>query len=71
MGNTRTNSPNTKLTAKQNTINKVAQNTRNSNDNSESDTPDKSKLSFTVIFGDSMVRPLKAGKCQVALAKLC
>ena len=50
--NTRTDSPNTKVTAKQNTINTAAQNTQNSNNKTKSDTPDKRKLPVTVILGD-------------------
>ena len=50
--NTRTDSPNTNVTAKQNTIKTVTQNTQNSNDKTKSDTPDKRKLPVTVILGD-------------------
>ena len=68
--NTKSDSPNTKATAKQNAINTATQNTQNSNDKTESDTPDKRKLPVTVILGDSMRRTLKAGKCHAVLAKL-
>ena len=50
--NTRTDSLNTKVTAKQNTINTAAQNTQNSNNKTKSDTPDKRKLPVIVILGD-------------------
>ena len=68
--NTKSDSPNTKVTAKQNAINTATQNTQNSNDKTESDTPDKRKVPVTVILGDSMRRTLKAGKCHAVLAKL-
>ena len=54
--NTRTDSPNRKITAKQNAINTATQNIQNSNDKTESDTPDKRKLPVTAILGDSMVK---------------
>ena len=47
--NTRTDSPGTKITAKQNAINTATQNIQNSNDKTESDTPDKRMLPVTVI----------------------
>ena len=57
--NKRTDSPNTKVTAKQNAFNTITQNTQNSNDKTESDTPDRRKLLVTVILGDSMVKDFK------------
>ena len=57
--NARTDSPNKKITAKQNAINTATQNTHNSNDKTESDTPDKRKILITVIIGDSMVKDIK------------
>ena len=59
---TRTDSPITKVTTKQNSINTATQNTQNSNDKTESDTPDKRKLPVTVILGDSTVREIKGWK---------
>ena len=67
---TRTDSPNTNITAKQNVTNTATQNTQNSNEKTESDTPDKGKLPVTVIFCDSMVKDIKVGKCQAVLSKL-
>ena len=58
----RTNSPNTKVTAKQNAINAATQNTQNSNDKTERYTPDWRKLPVTVILGDSMVKYIKGWK---------
>ena len=52
--NTRTDKPTTTITAKQNAIDTATQDTQKSNDKKESDTPDKRKLSVTVILGDSM-----------------
>ena len=49
--NTRSGSPDTKVTAKQNAINKAAQNTQNSNNKTESDIPDKRKFPVTAILG--------------------
>ena len=60
--NIRTDSPNTKVTAKQNTINTATQKTQNSNDKTESDTQDKRKLPVTVILDDSMVKDIKDWK---------
>ena len=60
--NTRTDSPNTEITAKQNAINTATQNLQNSNNKSESDTPDKKKLPVTVIPGDSMINDIKGWK---------
>ena len=60
--NPRTDSLNTKVTAKQNAFNTATQNTQNSNDKTESDTPDKRKLLVTVILGDSMVKDFKGWK---------
>ena len=57
--NKRTDSPNTKVTAKQNAFNTITQNTQNSNDKTESDTSDRRKLLVTVILGDSMVKDFK------------
>ena len=59
---TRTDSPNTKITAKQNVINTATQNIQNSNNKTESDTPDKRKLPVTVILDDSMVKDIKDWK---------
>ena len=61
-GNTRIGSQNTKVTTKQNEINTATQNIQNSNDKTESDTPDKRKLPVTVILGDSMVKDIKGWK---------
>ena len=44
------------MTAKQNAINTATHNIQNTNDKTESDTPDKRKLPVTVIHGDSMVK---------------
>ena len=60
--NTRTDSPNTKVTVKQNAINTAAQNKQNSNDKTESDTLDKRKLPVTILLGDSMVKDIKDWK---------
>ena len=49
--NTRSGSPDTKVTAKQNAINKATQNTQNSNNKTESDIPDKRKFPVTAILG--------------------
>ena len=68
--NTRTDSPNTKVTAKQNAINTATQNTQNSNDKTESDTPDKRKLPVTVILGDSMVKDIKGWKMSRSTCKV-
>ena len=57
--NTKSDSPNTKETGKQKAINTAPQNTKNSNNKTESDTPDKRKLPVTVILGDSMVKDIK------------
>ena len=58
--NTRTDSPNTKITAKQNAINTAAQSKQNSN--GTPDIPDKRKLPVTVIIGNSMVKGIKGWK---------
>ena len=60
--NTRTDSPNTKVTVKQNAIKTAAQNKQNSNDKTESDTLDKRKLPVTILLGDSMVKDIKDWK---------
>ena len=60
--NTRTDSTNTKITARQKAVNTAAQNLQNSNDKTESDTPDRRKLPVTVILGDSMVKDIKGWK---------
>ena len=60
--NTKSDSPNTKVTGKQKAINTATQNTQNSNDKTESDTPDKRKLPVTVILGDSMIKDIKGWK---------
>ena len=52
-------SPNTEITAKQNTINTATQNLQNSNNRTESDTPEKRKFPVTVTLGDSMVMDIK------------
>ena len=68
--NTKSDSPNTKVTAKQNAINTATQNTQNSNDKTESDTPDKRKLPVTVILGDSMVKDIKGWKMSRSTRKV-
>ena len=68
--NKKTESQNTKITAKQNVINIATQNTQNSNDKTESDTPDKRKLSVTVIIGDSMVKGIKGWKMSSRTRKI-
>ena len=68
--NTRTDSPNTKVTAKQNAINAATQNLQNSFDKTESDTPDKRKLPVTVILGDSMVKDIKSWKMSNCTRKV-
>ena len=68
--NTRTDSPNTKVTAKQNTIYTATRNTQNSNDKTESDTPDKRKLPVTVILKYSMVKDIKCWKMSNRTRKL-
>lgn len=69
-GNTRINSPNVKVTARQNAVNTATQNMPNSNDKTENETMDKRNLQVTVILGNSMVKDIKDWKCQVVLAKL-
>ena len=59
---TKSDSPNTTVTAKQKVINTATQNTQNSNDKTESDAPDKRKLTVTVILGDSMDKDIKGWK---------
>ena len=66
----RTDSPNTEITAKQNAMNTATQNLENSNDKTESDTPDKKKLPVTVILGDSLIKDIRGWKIQAILAKL-
>ena len=51
--NTRTDSLNKKVTAKQNAINTATQNIQKSNDKTENDTPEKRELPVTVILGNS------------------
>ena len=68
--NTRTDSPNRKITAKQNAINTATQNIQNSNDKTESDTPDKRKLPVTAILGDSMVKDIKRWKMSTRTRKV-
>ena len=65
--NKRTDSPNTEITAKQNTINTATQNLQNSNEKTESDKRKLKLLSYLVVL---WVRTLKAGKCQAVLTKL-
>ena len=68
--NTRTDSPNTNVTAKQNTIKTVTQNTQNSNDKTKSDTPDKRKLPVTAILGDSVVKDIKGSRMSSRTRKV-
>ena len=68
--NTKSDSPNTKVTAKQKAINTAIQNRQNSNDKTESDTPDKRKLPVTVILGDSMVKDIKSWKMSRSTHKV-
>ena len=68
--NTKSNSPNTKVTAKQNAINTATQNTQNSNDKTKSDTPDKRKLPDIVILGDSVVKDIKGWKMSRSTHKV-
>ena len=68
--NTKSDSPNTKETGKQKAINTATQNTKNSNNKSESDTPDKRKLPVTVILGDSMVKDIKGWKLSRSTRKV-
>ena len=51
-GNTRINSPNVKVTARQNAINTATQNMQNFKEKTESDTLENRKLPVTVILGD-------------------
>ena len=60
--NTRTDSLNKKVTAKQNGINTATQNIQKSNDKTESDTPEKRELPVTVILGNSMIKKIKGWK---------
>ena len=69
-GNRRTNSPNTKATAKQYAINAATQNVQNPNDKTESDTPDKRKLPFIITLVDSMAKDIKDWKKSSLLTKL-
>ena len=69
-GNTRTDSPNTKLAPKQNALITATQNTQNSNDKTESDTPDKRKLPVTVIVGDYMVKDIKGWEMSCRTRKV-
>ena len=55
-GNTRINSPNVKVTARQNAINTATQNTQNFKEKTESDTLENRKLPVTVILGDIWLR---------------
>ena len=68
--NTKSDSPNTKETGKQKAINTATQNTKNSNNKTESDTPDKRKLPVTVILGDSMVQDIKGWKLSRSTRKV-
>ena len=69
--NTKSDSPNTKVTGKQKTINTATQNTQNSNDKTESDTPeDKRKLPVTAILGDSMIKGIKDWKMSRSTRKV-
>ena len=67
---TRTDSPITKVTTKQNSINTANQNRQNSNDKTESDIPDKRKLLVTVILSDSMVKDSKGWKISSRTRKV-
>ena len=60
--NTKSDSPNTKVTAKQS----ATQNTQKT----ESDTPDKKKLPVTVIRGDSTVKDIKGWKMSSSTRKV-
>ena len=55
-GNTRINSPNVKVTARQNAINTATQNMQNFKEKTESDTLENRKLPVTVILGDIWLR---------------
>ena len=68
--NTRPDSPNTKITAKQNGINTATQNTQNSNDKTESDTLEKRKLPVSVIRGYFMVKDIKSWKMSSRTCKV-
>ena len=68
--NTRTDSPNTEITAKQNAINTATQNIQNSDDKTESDTPDERKLRVTVILGNSMVKDNRDWKMSSRTSKV-
>ena len=68
--NTKSDSPNTKVTGKQKAINTATQNTQNSNDKTESDTPDKRKLPVTVILGDSMIKDIKGWEMSRSTRKV-
>ena len=68
--NARTDSLNTKVTAKQNAVNTATQNMQSSKDKTESDTPDKRKLPVTVTFGDSMVKDIKGWKMSSRTRKV-
>ena len=69
-GNTRTDSPNTKLAPKQNALITATQNTQNSNDKTKSDTPDKRKLPVTVLLGDYMVKDIKGWEMPCRTSKV-
>ena len=68
--NTKSDSPNTKETGKQKAINTATQNTKNSNNKTESDMPDKRKLPVTDILGDSMVKDIKGWKLSRSTRKV-
>ena len=55
-GNTRINSPNVKVTARQNAVNTATQNMQNFKEKTESDTLENRKLPVTVILGDIWLR---------------
>ena len=55
-GNTRINSPNVKVTARQNAINTATQNTQNFKEKTESDTLENRKLPVTVILSNIWLR---------------
>ena len=55
-GNTRINSPNVKVTARQNAINTATQNMQNFKEKTESDTLENRKLPVTVILSNIWLR---------------
>ena len=55
-GNTRINSPNVKVTARQNAVNTPTQKMQNFKEKTENDTLENRKLPVTVILGDIWLR---------------